>query len=131
MLRTSGESFDGYTRRREADYASWAVGHVHRWFHRVGCVALGVFRRFVDSEHPISLASWSRRGDRSRRARFGKIRKAIQCWAPTVTTMILFTVQESRLAPNIGLERLSRFAHFGVEQDPYLLRQGELEAFLV
>jgi hypothetical protein len=32
-----------------------------------------------------------------------------------VTTMILFTVQESRLAPNIGLERLSEFAHFGVE----------------
>jgi hypothetical protein len=38
-----------------------------------------------------------------------------RCWAPTVTTMIQFTVQESRLAPNIGLERLSKFAHFGVE----------------
>ena len=47
--------------------------------------------------------------------------------APTVTTMILFTVQESRLAPNIGFERLSKFAHFGVEYNPYLLRQGDVK----
>ena len=41
--------------------------------------------------------------------------------------MILFTVQESRLAPNIGFERLSKFAHFGVEYNPYLLRQGDVK----